>query len=209
MIKVLLVDDHRLIRDGIRFYLEKQEDEITIAGEASDGKQALIFLEKNPDTVDIMLTDISMPEMNGVELPKWDYRVPGVTSISADVHKYGYAAKGASTITYRNLDYLKHQMFVQPDWPGGVFASSALLGTRPGGAYAAAWATLQYFGKSGYRKLADETKQAVDALKAGVESIPELSVMGKPNGPLFAYLSNDPAVNIFAVVINGYIVCSC
>jgi len=68
MIKVLLVDDHRLIRDGIRFYLEKQEDEITIAGEASDGKQALIFLEKNPDAVDIMLTDISMPEMNGVEL---------------------------------------------------------------------------------------------------------------------------------------------
>lgn len=68
MIKVLLVDDHRLIRDGIRFYLEKQENDITIAGEASDGKQALIFLEKNPDSVDIMLTDISMPEMNGVEL---------------------------------------------------------------------------------------------------------------------------------------------
>ncbi|HET8859720.1 response regulator transcription factor [Marivirga sp.] len=68
MIKVLLVDDHRLIRDGIRFYLEKQGDDISIAGEASDGKQALIFLEKNPEAVDIMLTDISMPEMNGVEL---------------------------------------------------------------------------------------------------------------------------------------------
>ncbi|WKK78017.2 response regulator transcription factor [Marivirga salinae] len=68
MIKVLLVDDHRLIRDGIRFYLEKEGHEITIVGEASDGKQALIFLEKNPDEVDIMLTDISMPEMNGVEL---------------------------------------------------------------------------------------------------------------------------------------------
>jgi len=68
MIKVLLVDDHRLIRDGIRFYLEKQENDISIAGEASDGKQALIFLKKNPDAVDIVLTDISMPEMNGVEL---------------------------------------------------------------------------------------------------------------------------------------------
>lgn len=68
MIKVLLVDDHRLIRDGIRFYLEKEEHEIEIAGEASDGKQALIFLEKNPGAVDILLTDISMPEMNGVEL---------------------------------------------------------------------------------------------------------------------------------------------
>lgn len=68
MIKVLLVDDHRLIRDGIRFYLEKEGHDITIVGEANDGKQALIFLEKNPDKVDIMLTDISMPEMNGVEL---------------------------------------------------------------------------------------------------------------------------------------------
>ncbi|SMG33491.1 two component transcriptional regulator, LuxR family [Marivirga sericea] len=68
MIKVLLVDDHRLIRDGIRFYLEKDGHEIIIAGEASDGKQALIFLDNNPDAVDIMLTDISMPEMNGVEL---------------------------------------------------------------------------------------------------------------------------------------------
>ena len=68
MIKVLLVDDHRLIRDGIRFYLEKEGHDITIVGEANDGKQALIFLEKNPTKVDIMLTDISMPEMNGVEL---------------------------------------------------------------------------------------------------------------------------------------------
>lgn len=137
--------------------------------------------------------------MNGVELPKWDYRVPGVTSISADIHKYGYAAKGASTITYRNLDYLKYQMFVQPNWSGGVFASSALLGTRPGGAYAAAWASLQYFGKDGYQKLADETYQAVSQLKAGIAAIPELSIMGNPQGPLFAYQSNDPDVNIFAV----------
>ena len=70
--------------------------------------------------------------MNGVALPPWDYRVPGVSSISADLHKYGFAAKGASTITYRNLELLKHQMFVCEDWPGGVFASPALLGTRPG-----------------------------------------------------------------------------
>ncbi|MFC3119150.1 pyridoxal-dependent decarboxylase [Jhaorihella thermophila] len=73
-------------------------------------------------------------EMNGETLPEWDFRVPGVTSISADLHKYGYAAKGASAILYRNLDLLKHQMFVYQDWPGGVFASPALLGTRPGGA---------------------------------------------------------------------------
>jgi sphinganine-1-phosphate aldolase len=137
--------------------------------------------------------------MNGRDIPPWDYRVPGVTSISADVHKYGYAAKGASTITYRNLELLKHQMFVHQDWPGGVFASPALLGTRPGGAYAAAWATLQHFGISGYRELAVRTIEAFDALREGVAAIPELTVLGQPTGPLLGYGSRDPAVNIFAV----------
>jgi sphinganine-1-phosphate aldolase len=138
-------------------------------------------------------------EMNGEDIPKWDYRVPGVTSISADIHKYGYAAKGASTITYRNLEYLRYQIFVQPNWSVGVFASSALLGTRLSGAYAGAWAALQYFAIDGYKKLADETLQAVNKLKHGITSIPELEIMGNPQGPLFAYKSRDANVNIFAV----------
>lgn len=137
--------------------------------------------------------------MNGEELPPWDYRVPGVTSISADIHKYGYAAKGASTITYRNLDLLRYQMFVYQDWPGGVFASSALLGTRPGGGYAAAWAAMNYFGKAGYKQLAADTLEAVNRLKAGVAAIDGLEVMGKPQGPLFSYRSTDPDLNIYAV----------
>ena len=141
-------------------------------------------------------------EMNGRDVPLWDYRVPGVTSISADIHKYGFAAKGASTITYRNLDYLKHQMFVYQDWPGGVFASPALLGTRPGGAYAAAWAAMQAMGKSGYRDLARRTCKAIDGLRAGIAKIPGLYVMGDPSvvvGPLLAYGSSDPELNIYAV----------
>lgn len=138
-------------------------------------------------------------EMNGHALPRWDYRVPGVTSISADLHKYGYAAKGASTITYRNLELLKHQMFVHTEWPGGVFASAALLGTRPGGAYAAAWAALQHFGIDGYRALAARTLDAVARLRAGIEALPGLRVLGEPLGPLLAYGSSDAALNIFAV----------
>lgn len=137
--------------------------------------------------------------MNGVALPAWDYRVPGVTSISADIHKYGFASKGASTITYRNLDLLKHQMFVYQDWPGGVFASPALLGTRPGGAYAAAWAALQYFGVSGYRDLARRTLLAFDRMKQGIAAMPELRVFGDPKGPLLGYGSRDPVVDIYAV----------
>ena len=137
--------------------------------------------------------------MNGVVLPPWDYRVPGVTSMSADLHKYGFAAKGASTITYRNLELLKHQMFVCEDWPGGVFASPALLGTRPGGAYAAAWAAMQRFGVDGYRDLAARTQQAFERMRAGIEAQPELKVLGEPHGPLLAYGSATPEVNIFAV----------
>ncbi len=138
-------------------------------------------------------------EMNGVELPAWDFRVPGVTSISADLHKYGYAAKGASSILYRDLDLLKHQMFVYQDWPGGVFASPALLGTRPGGAYAAAWAVLQKFGVEGYRELAAQTTEAVEALKAGIARIDGLRLIGRPQGPLIAYGASDRDIGIFAV----------
>lgn len=141
-------------------------------------------------------------EMNGRAVPRWDYRVDGVTSISADVHKYGFASKGASTITYRDLAVMKHQMFVYQDWPGGIFASPALLGTRPGGAYAAAWAAMRRFGVSGYRELARKTCKAVDALRDGIARMPELYVMGDEAsvvGPLLAYGSRDPDVNIFAV----------
>jgi sphinganine-1-phosphate aldolase len=138
-------------------------------------------------------------ELNGEPLPHWDYRVPGVMSISADLHKYGFAAKGASTITYRHLGLLKYQMFVYQDWPGGVFASPALLGTRPGGAYAAAWAAMQHFGVDGYRDLAARTSAAVAKLRAGIEAIAGLKILGEPRGPLLAYGSNTPDVNIFAV----------
>ncbi len=161
-----------------------------------------IAQKKNiPLHVDACVGGFILPfmEANGESLPLWDYRVPGVTSISADIHKYGYAAKGASTITYRNLDYLRYQMFVYEDWPGGVFASSALLGTRPGGAYAAAWGVTRYFGKDGYRKLAEQTLKAVNKMKDGVTAIPGLEVVGKPRGPLFSFRSDDPAVNIYAV----------
>jgi len=154
-----------------------------------------------PLHVDACVGGFILPFMalNGRALPTWDYRVPGVSSISADLHKYGFAAKGASTITYRSLDILKHQMFVMTDWPGGVFASPALLGTRPGGAYAAAWSVMQHLGQSGYRDLAARTAEAVDRLCAGIEAIAGLRLLAVPQGPLLAYGSADPALNIFAV----------
>ena len=162
---------------------------------------AIAHKRRIPLHVDACVGGFILPfmELNGRQIPLWDYRVPGVTSISADVHKYGFASKGASTITYRNLDLLKHQMFVYQDWPGGVFASPGLLGTRPGGAYAAAWAAMQHFGTSGYCDLARKTTEAFDRMRAAIDAIPELYVMGEPSGPLLAYGSRDPDVNIFAV----------
>ncbi len=133
------------------------------------------------------------------DLPLWDFRVEGVTSISADIHKYGFAAKGASCILYRNVDYFKHQVFVNESWPGGLFASPAFLGTRPGGAYAAAWAAIQANGIEGYTSLADKTIKVAEELKKGIQEIGCFEIIGDPKASLFAYRSTDSSVNIFAL----------
>lgn len=138
-------------------------------------------------------------EMNGGNVPLWDFRVEGVTSISADIHKYGFAAKGASCILYRNIDYFKHQVFVNESWPGGMFASPAFLGTRPGGAYAAAWAAIQANGVEGYKALAKKTVEVAEKLKKGIEDIGCFEIIGSPIASLFAYKSTDSSVNVFAL----------
>lgn len=127
-----------------------------------------------PFHVDSCLGGFLLPfvERLGYEIPTFDFRVPGVTSISADIHKYGYSAKGASVLLYRNMDYLKHQFFVHESWPGGVFISPALLGTRPGGAIAAAWASLKAIGMDGYLDLARRVMETTAALQEGIRSIP-------------------------------------
>lgn len=138
-------------------------------------------------------------EMTGRKVPLWDFRVEGVTSISADIHKYGFAAKGASCILYRNIDYFKHQVFVNESWPGGMFASPAFLGTRPGGAYAAAWAAIQANGVEGYKALAEKTVEVSEKLKKGIKDIGCFEIIGSPIASLFAYRSTDSSVNVFAL----------
>jgi glutamate/tyrosine decarboxylase-like PLP-dependent enzyme len=157
--------------------------------------------KKVPVHVDACVGGYILPFMEkmGVPLPLWDYRVPGVTSISADTHKYGFAAKGASTLTYRSVDILKHQLFVYENWPGGIFASPGILGTRPGGAYSAAWAALMATGMDGYVELTRVTMETTHKLKAGIQSIPELEVIGNPESSLFSYRSLDKNVSIYAV----------
>ena len=154
-----------------------------------------------PFHVDSCLGGFLLPfvERLGYEIPTFDFRVPGVTSISADIHKYGYSAKGASVLLYRNMDYLKHQFFVHESWPGGVFISPALLGTRPGGAIAAAWASLKAIGMDGYLDLARRVMETTAALQEGIRSIPGLEIVSNPEMSVFAYRSTEKKADIFAI----------
>jgi sphinganine-1-phosphate aldolase len=130
----------------------------------------------------------------------WDFRVPGVTSISADVHKYGYAPKGVSTVTYRDRSLRRHQMFVFDGWLGGAYGSPAMAGTRPAGPLAAAWAVLQHLGEEGYLRLAGRAWDAARRLEDGVRGTPGLAVRGEPDATLVAFGAADPAaLDIFAV----------
>ena len=161
----------------------------------------LAISKKIPLHVDACLGGFLLPFVakNGHDVPLFDFRVPGVTSISADVHKYAYAAKGASVIIYRNMDYLKHQFFVDEDWSGGVFVSPALLGTRPGGAIAAAWAALKVQGEEGLKEKAEIVMKIKDQIQEGIKEINELQVNGTPVAGIFSFVSTDKSINIYAV----------
>jgi sphinganine-1-phosphate aldolase len=138
-------------------------------------------------------------EKLGRPVPLWDFRVPGVTSISADLHKYGYTAKGASLILYRSMELLKHQFFVATEFPGGIYASPTLPGTRPGGSIAAAWAGILGLGEDGYLALAKKAADAADGFRAGLGRIAGLEVLGAPHATIVTWASTEKAVDIYAV----------
>jgi glutamate/tyrosine decarboxylase-like PLP-dependent enzyme len=154
-----------------------------------------------PFHVDACFGGFMLPwlEKLGHDIPTWDFRVPGVTSISADVHKYGYAAKGASVVCYRDMSYLKHQFFVATGWPGGIYASPSMQGTRPGGAIAAAWASLMALGEDGFVELARETMEAKEQLKSGVEAIEDLEVLGSEHATVVTWRSSHPEIDTYAI----------
>lgn len=126
----------------------------------------------------------------GYHVTPFDFRVPGVTSMSVDLHKYGYAAKGASVILYRAPELRRAMIYVTTEWAGGVYASPTMLGTRPGGAIAAAWAVLHYLGAEGYTQLADVVMKTVEVIRAGVENIGDLKILGNPAMSVLALASD-------------------
>jgi sphinganine-1-phosphate aldolase len=135
-------------------------------------------------------------ERLGYPIPRFDFRVPGVTSISADTHKYGYALKGTSVLLYRNSALRKYQYFNYTDWPGGVYLSPGLSGSRSGGLVAAAWAAMVSLGERGYLDVARQIFETAATLRAGIDSIPDLEVIGDPT---FLVAFRSPELNIYHV----------
>ncbi len=122
----------------------------------------------------------------GYPVPAFDFTVPGVTSLSADLHKYGYAAKGASVILYRDRALRRFQLHAATDWSGGIYASPSLSGSRPGGAIAAAWAIMHFLGEDGYLRAAAAVMESVGRLRQGIAALPELHILGDPDMSLLA-----------------------
>ncbi len=114
--------------------------------------------------VDACLGGLILPFLRklGYDIQAYDFRVPGVKSISADIHKYAYTPKGISTVLYRNSELRKHQFFIYADWPGGIYGTPSLSGARPGGTIASAWSVMHYLGEEGFLKLAKKAKEATD-----------------------------------------------
>ncbi len=133
----------------------------------------------------------------GYPVPDFDFSVPGVTSISVDLHKYAYAAKGASVILYENKELRRHQFFVTTDWSGGIYASPTMTGTRPGGSIAAAWAILNYLGVEGYLDITDTVMKTTVRLRDGINAIDGVQVLGDPAMSVMAIGSDT--LNVYQV----------
>ncbi len=136
-------------------------------------------------------------EKLGYPVPAFDFRLPGVTSISADTHKFGYAAKGTSVILYRNPELRRFQYFSIADWPGGLYNSPTFAGSRPGGLSAACWAAMISIGEQGYLEAARRILGTAAWLKAEIRKIPGLEVIGDP---LFVISFRSEDLNIYQVL---------
>lgn len=133
-------------------------------------------------------------EQIGEDVPPWDFRVPGVTSLSADVHKYGYTFKGLSTVTYRTRDLVKMQQFWYDDWPGGLYASGTTAGTRPAPPIAGAWAAIHHLGAEGYRAKATQVRDAGRIFMDGIDGIDRLEITHRPDIPVFEFTARDGSI---------------
>jgi len=152
-----------------------------------------------PVHVDACLGGFLIPFMDdaGYSLEPFDFRLPGVTSISCDTHKYGFAPKGTSVVMYRDKSYLHDQYFCVTDWPGGIYATPTLAGSRSGCNIAMTWATLMCTGREGYVEKTRQIVSATKAIRAGLEHIPGIVPLGVSEVSVVAFTSDS--FNIYAM----------
>jgi glutamate/tyrosine decarboxylase-like PLP-dependent enzyme len=136
-------------------------------------------------------------EQLGESIPLWDFRVDGVTSISVDLHKYGYTSKGASVILHRDRKLRSYQTFVTDNWLGGFYGSSGVLGTKSGGPMAAAWAVMNYLGDDGYRQLTQSARSTTRQLADAIQTIDGLQLRANPDSTLLSF--GAQGFDVFAV----------
>lgn len=137
-------------------------------------------------------------ERLGDPVPRYDFRVPGVTTISMDLHKYAFAAKGASTLLYRDPDDRRHQMYACSNWTGYTVINPTVQSTKSAGPIAAAWAALQFIGEDGYLDMARLVRDATQRIVAGLDAHPDLRVLGRPDMNLLSFASDT--VSVFHLV---------
>ena len=139
-------------------------------------------------------------ERLGEKIEPWNLQVPGVSSISVDLHKFGYTSKGASVIIYATKHLRSFQGFITDDWLGGVYGSSGVLGTKSGGSIASAWAVMHFFGDDGYLRLTRQAREATLQLAEIVRTSGELILRAEPECTLLSFGARDPgALNVFAI----------
>jgi len=206
ILKAPLTSEWLVDVDWVRDHVTKNT--IALVGSAANYAHGLIDpIEKLSDIalehdlglhVDGCLGGFILPwgERLGYAIPPFDFRIPGVTSISADTHKYGYALKGTSVLLYRNSNLRRYQYFNFTDWPGGIYFSPGLSGSRSGGIVAATWAAMVSLGESGYLDAAKRIFETAATIRRGIDWIPELQVIGKPT---FLVAFRSPDLNIYHV----------
>ncbi|MBI9075226.1 MAG: aspartate aminotransferase family protein [Desulfatibacillum sp.] len=134
----------------------------------------------------------------GEPAPDFDFSVPGVSSMSMDLHKYAYCPKGASLVLYKNKSLRKHQIFACANWIGYTIINNAVQSSKSGGPMAAAWAVLNHIGDQGYLEIARKKLEAVKKISAGIEKIPGLRLLAPPQMTLIAFTSDT--INVFQII---------
>jgi glutamate/tyrosine decarboxylase-like PLP-dependent enzyme len=135
----------------------------------------------------------------GEDVPRFDFGVEGVTSVSVDLHKYAYCPKGVSVLLHASAELRRSQYFASADWPGYTMLNTTLQSTRSGGPPAAAWTVLRHIGEDGYLKLASDTRDAVREIRAGIEAIDGLRILGEPDSTLLAMSVTTGDFDLFTV----------